>query len=84
MTVCSHGTGGLGVRNCAIVVGSNSSDEAKIGGITPEVLSFSGRCDGLAAEHPIADLALGILHQQAALRALHEHDEGDHADDHAR
>ena len=27
----------------ATVVGSSSSDEAKIGGITPEVLSFSGR-----------------------------------------
>jgi hypothetical protein len=26
-----------------MVVGSSSSDEAKIGGITPDVLSFSGR-----------------------------------------
>ena len=29
----------------ATVVGSNSSEEAKIGGITPEVLSLSGRCE---------------------------------------
>ncbi len=29
----------------AIVVGSSSSEDAKIGGMTPEVLSFSGRND---------------------------------------
>ena len=29
----------------ATVIGSSSSDEAKIGGMTPEVLSFSGRCE---------------------------------------
>ena len=29
----------------ATVVGSSSSEEAKIGGITPEVLSLSGRCE---------------------------------------
>ena len=29
----------------ASVAGSSSSDEAKIGGMTPEVLSFSGRCE---------------------------------------
>jgi hypothetical protein len=28
-----------------MVVGNNSSDEAKIGGITPAVLSFNGRKD---------------------------------------
>ena len=32
---------------------------------------------GLAAEHLVADLALRILHQDAALGALHEDDEGD-------
>ena len=37
---------------------------------------------GLALEHAVADLALGILDQQPALRALHEHDEGDHHDRH--
>ena len=29
----------------ATVAGSSSSEEAKIGGMTPEVLSFSGRCE---------------------------------------
>ena len=29
----------------ATVVGSSSSEEAKIGGMTPEVLSLSGRCE---------------------------------------
>ena len=29
----------------ATVVGNSSSDEAKIGGITPEVLSLSGKCE---------------------------------------
>jgi hypothetical protein len=38
---------------------------------------------GLALEHAVADLALGILDQQTALGALHEHDEGDHDDRHA-
>ena len=37
---------------------------------------------GLALEHLVADLALRILDQQPALRALHEHDEGDHGDRH--
>ena len=29
----------------ATVVGNNNSEEAKIGGMTPEVLSLSGRCE---------------------------------------
>ena len=66
----------------ATVVGSSSSDEAKIGGMTPEVLSLSGRCEDLPLEHAVADLPFGILDQQAALRALHEYDEGDHGDRH--
>ena len=33
---------------------------------------------GLALEHLVADLALRILDQEPPLRALHEHDEGDH------
>src|ERR1041384_1109761 len=33
---------------------------------------------GLALEHLVADLALGILDQQPALCALHEYDERDH------
>ena len=31
--------------NCAAVIGSSSSEEAKIGGMTPAELSFSGRCE---------------------------------------
>jgi len=49
------------------VVGSNSSEEAKIGGITPDVLSLSGKMRGLAFEHLVADLALRILNQKAAV-----------------
>src|SRR4029077_20628536 len=37
---------------------------------------------GLALEHAVADLAFRILDQEAALRALHEHDEGDDGDRH--
>jgi hypothetical protein len=44
------------------------------------VFSFSGRNEVFALEHPVADLALGILDEQPALRALHEHDERDHDD----
>jgi len=29
----------------ATVVGSNNNDDAKIGGMTPEVFSLSGRCE---------------------------------------
>jgi hypothetical protein len=61
-------------RKPATVCGSSSSDEAKIGGMTPEVLSFSGRCE-VALEHAVADLALRILDQQAALRAFEEDDQ---------
>ena len=31
--------------NEAMVAGTSSSDDAKIGGMTPAVFSFSGRCD---------------------------------------
>ena len=43
--------------------------------MTPDVLSFSGRCERVALEHAVADLALRILDQQAALGALEEDDE---------
>ena len=38
-------SGPLPAEKFATVVGSNSSDEAKIGGITPAVLILSGRCE---------------------------------------
>ena len=63
----------------ATVVGSSSSEEAKIGGMTPDVLILSGRCEAFAAVHAVADLTLRILHQNPALRALHEDDERDDA-----
>ncbi len=31
--------------NWAAVIGNSSNDEAKIGGMTPDELSFKGRCD---------------------------------------
>ena len=33
------------VNHCAMVAGKRMMDEAKIGGITPDMLSFSGRCE---------------------------------------
>ncbi len=42
----------------ASVTGRSSSEDAKIGGMTPEVLSLSGRCEESPSEHPVADLAL--------------------------
>ena len=64
----------------AMVSGNSNSELAKIGGMTPAVLSFSGMA-GFAAEHFIALLAFGVLHNDAALRTLHEHDEHDEAED---
>jgi hypothetical protein len=66
----------------ATVIGSSSSEEAKIGGMTPAVLSLSGRCEVSPLRHPVALLALGILDEEAPLGPLHEHDEGDHGDRH--
>ena len=37
---------------------------------------------GLTLKHLVADLAFRILNQKPPLRALHEHDEGDHRDRH--
>ena len=41
----SHSGPWSAAMNCATVIGSSSSEEAKIGGMTPEELSFSGRCE---------------------------------------
>ena len=43
-TSVSH-SGAFCALNEAIVIGNTRSDDAKIGGITPEVLIFSGRCE---------------------------------------
>ncbi len=50
-------------------------DEAKIGGMTPDMLSFSGRCELWPAIDLVADLALGVVDQNLALAALDEHHE---------
>ena len=43
----------------ATVVGSSSSEEAKIGGITPEVLSLSGRCEDCPSNMRLPTCRLG-------------------------
>jgi hypothetical protein len=55
-------------------------DEAKIGGITPDMFSLSGRCE-LCPPDFVADLALGVIDQNLALTALDEDDEGSDDDD---
>ncbi len=50
-------------------------DEAKIGGITPAMFSFSGRCDDWPRIHLVADLAPRIVHEDLALAAFDEHHE---------
>ncbi len=69
-------------QNQQAVAGRSSSDDAKIAGMTPAVLSFSGRVRRVALEHAVADLALRILDQQTALGALDEDDERDDGNDH--
>jgi hypothetical protein len=59
----------------AIVAGNRMIDEAKIGGITPAMLSLSGRCELWPAVDLVADLALGVVDQDLALPALDEHHE---------
>ena len=66
----------------ASVAGRSSSDDAKIAGITPDGVELQRQVRRIALEHPVADLALRILDQQPALRALDEDDQRDHADDH--
>ncbi len=66
----------------ATVVGSSSSDEAKIGGITPEVLSLSGRCEDCPSNIRLPTWRFGYWISRRRCGALHEHDEGDHDDRH--
>src|ERR1700684_1151380 len=74
---------GLEPKKLAIVAGNSSRLEAKIGGITPDMLSLDGRgvvCTGYIFP---ADLTLGVVDRDAALGALDEHAERRHADDDA-
>ncbi len=66
------------------VSGISSSDEAKIGGMTPGGVELDRQVAALLLHRPARRLALGILHQHAALGALHEADEQDEADDQRR
>ena len=64
---------------CPIVCGIASIDEAKITGITPPVLTRSGKIGRRPAVDPAADDAAGVLDRDLALGAL---DEDDRSDDH--
>ena len=75
----------------ATVVGSRSSDDAKIGGMTPRRIQLQRQERGLAVIHAVPNLPLGIVDQQAPLRALHKdheiddpHRHRDHEDDEGR
>ena len=79
MTVVSQ-PGPCPAAKLATVIGSSSSEEAKIGGMTPDGVELQRQVRGIALEHAVADLALRILDQQPALRPLDEHDDGDDDD----
>ena len=49
--------------------------EAKITGITPPALTLSGMCVDCPPIIAPPDHALGVLHRDAALAALHQYDE---------
>ena len=57
-------------RRPVMEAGSSSSELAKIGGITPELLSFKGRWEASPCEHLVAHLALGILDDEPPLGPL--------------
>ena len=54
--------------------------DAKIGGMTPAMFSFSGRCVP-ATVHLVANLPLGIVHQDFAQCTLEEHYRSSNHDD---
>jgi len=56
----------------AIVAGNKMMLEAKIGGITPAIFSFSGRCE-LCPHKPCYHLPLGVIHQNLALSTFDIH-----------
>ena len=64
------------------VCGKARIEDAKITGITPPALTFERHVRGLSAHHAPAYHALGVLHRNAALAALHQDDEGHHRDHH--
>ena len=58
MIVASHAGARLSAEKLAMVVGSSSSDEAKIGGMTPDGVELQRQERGLPLIHAVADLAL--------------------------
>ena len=45
--------------------------DAKIGGITPDILILNGRCVLCAWHHATALLTTRVIHRDATLRTLH-------------
>jgi hypothetical protein len=75
---CSQLKFSLVPNQLAIVAGNSSRLDAKIGGMTPDMLSLNGRCVVCAGEHAAALLALGVVDRDAPLGALDEDDEVRH------
>ena len=61
-----------------MVAGISRMELAKIGGMTPEVFTFSGIWVESPPNIRWPTWRFGILHHDAPLRPLHEHHEGDH------
>ena len=64
------------------VCGKARIEEAKITGITPPALTFSGMCVDWPPITRRPDHALGVLHRNAPLAALDQDDERHHRDHH--
>ena len=58
--------------NEAMVAGNSSSEEAKIGGMTPEVLILSGRCEASPPYMRLPTWRLGYCTHNSSLRGLDE------------
>ncbi len=71
--VCTQGTS----TRFAMVAGNMIIELAKIGGITPLILIFSGRWLRLPAHAAHPDHALGIMDRHPALTTLHKDDRPD-------
>jgi hypothetical protein len=62
----------------AAVAGNRMMDDAKIGGITPDMFNFKRQVGTLAAVDLVADLSFGVIHQNLALALFDkDHETGD-------
>src|SRR3954471_16578279 len=59
VVIVTNQSGPCPALKLATVVGSSKSEEAKIGGITPEVLSLSGRCEDWPSNMRLPTCRLG-------------------------